>query len=138
MSTVVVYTVLFGALLATASVDAQTADSAGTQLDPLIVTGTRLPNALATNPNSVTVITREEIEARNNSSVLDLLRQVPGLNIAKQGGRGGVTTVLMRGGEPNFTVVLIDGIKVNDPTNTPALETRAPRSPLRASPRLRT
>jgi outer membrane cobalamin receptor len=36
------------------------------------------------------------------------------VNVTQQGGRSGVTSVVVRGGESNFTVVLIDGVKVND------------------------
>jgi iron complex outermembrane receptor protein/vitamin B12 transporter len=38
--------------------------------------------------------------------------------VIQQGGRGGTSSLLLRGGEPNFTVVLIDGVQVNDPSNT--------------------
>jgi outer membrane cobalamin receptor len=49
--------------------------------------------------------------------VLDLLRGVPGVQVV-QPGAGGVPQLFLRGGEPNFTVFLLDGIKVNDPNNT--------------------
>ncbi|MCZ6876391.1 MAG: TonB-dependent receptor, partial [bacterium] len=41
-----------------------------------------------------------------------------GLHIDQASARGSVSSVYMRGGDPNFTVVLIDGVKVNDPTNS--------------------
>ncbi|OEU82241.1 MAG: hypothetical protein BA865_08760 [Desulfobacterales bacterium S5133MH4] len=49
--------------------------------------------------------------------MVDLLRQVPGLHVDQIGGRGGGSSVYLRGSDPNFTLVLIDGVKVNDPTN---------------------
>lgn len=82
----------------------------------MVVTGTRLP--AGTNPSYVTVIDREEILARAPASVLDLFRSVAGVNVAQAGGRGGASSVFIRGSEPNFTVVLIDGVKVNDPNNS--------------------
>jgi outer membrane cobalamin receptor len=51
-------------------------------------------------------------------SVADALRTVPGLLIEEAGGPGGLTAVSIRGGEANFTLVLVDGLQVNDPTNT--------------------
>ena len=66
----------------------------------------------------MTVITRAEIETSRARSVTELLRQVPGLHIDQPGGRGGVSSLYVRGGDPNFTVVLIDGVKVNDTTNS--------------------
>lgn len=87
-------------------------------LEPVIVSSSRIPTSLAEAPESVTVITREQIDAQHPMSVIDVLRQIPGLHIDQPGGRGGVSSVYLRGSDPNFTVVLLDGIKVNDPTNS--------------------
>lgn len=89
--------------------------AAGTE--ELIVTGTRLAAEEQFLPGTRTVIERQEIEARNDAVVIDLLRDVPGLHV-NQPGAGGVAQVFIRGSEPNFTVFLLDGIKVNDPNNT--------------------
>ena len=48
---------------------------------------------------------------------VDLFRQVPGLQIDQLGGPGGLSSVYIRGSDPNHTLVLIDGVRVNDPTN---------------------
>lgn len=93
-------------------------DRAPLELAPVVVTGTVVPTPLSQTTTSMTVISREQIEAQQETSVIELLRQVPGLHIDQPGGRGGVSSVYLRGGDPNFTVVLIDGIKVNDPTNS--------------------
>jgi len=85
--------------------------------DELVVTGTRLAAEESKLPSAATVIDRPEIEARNDTGFADLLRDVPGIQVV-QPGAGGVTQLFMRGGEPNFTVVLLDGIRVNDPNNT--------------------
>ncbi|MGB2692785.1 MAG: TonB-dependent receptor [Thermodesulfobacteriota bacterium] len=92
--------------------------SSSTSLEPLIVTGTSIPHTLNQSTESVTVITREDIESRHADSVSELLQQVPGLYVDQPGSRGGVSSVYIRGGDPNFTLVLIDGVKVNDPTNS--------------------
>ncbi|MEJ2161677.1 MAG: TonB-dependent receptor, partial [Chromatiales bacterium] len=107
---------LFLAVVPSAS--AQTTDVSARDLDTLVVTGTRLRDDLSRVPNSTTVIDLETIEARRDASVVDLLRAVPGVQITQYGGRGGLTSLFVRGSEPNFTVVMIDGIKVNDPNNT--------------------
>ncbi len=93
------------------------ADASTAAPEELIVTGTRLAAVEAILPNSMTVLDHQDIEARNPSGVVDLLRDVPGLHV-NQAGAGGVTQVFMRSSEPNFTVFLIDGIKVNDLNNT--------------------
>jgi outer membrane cobalamin receptor len=109
----VVVTLLFGF---SGQVQAQAPPS--TTLEPVIVSSSRIPTSLAEAPESVTVITREQIDAEQPMSVIDVLRQIPGLHIDQPGGRGGVSSVYLRGSDPNFTVVLIDGVKVNDPTNS--------------------
>jgi outer membrane cobalamin receptor len=87
-------------------------------LEPVVVTGTAYPAELSKSTGSVTVITEEEIEASHAVSVGELLEDVPGLYVDQPASRGGVTSVYIRGGDPNFTLVLIDGVKVNDPTNS--------------------
>jgi iron complex outermembrane receptor protein/vitamin B12 transporter len=62
----------------------------------------------------VTVIDEETIEAINKLDVLDALRLVPAAHVAQTGQRGGVASLFLRGGESNFTKVLIDGIPAND------------------------
>ena len=88
------------------------------RLAPIVVTGTIAPTQLSRTSASVTVISREQIAAQEERSVTELLRQVPGLHIDQPGARASVSSVYLRGGDPNFTVVLIDGVKVNDPTNS--------------------
>ena len=92
-------------------------EAAAMQIETVTVTGTRI----SANGNPVngltTVITREMIESRADENVIDLLRGQSGVHVAQAGGRGGIASVQLRGGDPNFTLVLIDGVKVNDPTN---------------------
>ena len=88
------------------------------EMEPVVVTATVVPTPLSRTTAPVTVISREQIEAQQVESVTELLRQVPGVHIDQAGARGGVSSVYLRGSDPNFTVVLIDGVKVNDPTNS--------------------
>ena len=94
------------------------AEEGTAMLETLIVTASRLDISADELTPSIEIVSSERINSQNASSVTELLRQVAGSNIIQQGGRGGITSILLRGGEPNFTVVLIDGVKVNDPTNT--------------------
>ena len=82
----------------------------------IIVTATRLGGEQA--GSNVSVIDEETIQARNPGSVVDLLRDFPGLFVQQSGGRGSVVSLFTRGAKPNFTLVLLDGVKANDPTNT--------------------
>lgn len=58
------------------------------------------------------------ISLQKPSNALDLLRQAPGLSVTQQGGAGGLSFVSIRGGDPNFTKVMIDGVDVDNPTNS--------------------
>ena len=63
---------------------------------------------------SLTVIDETELRTRQLESTIDALRSVPGVNVARSGGRGAVTSIFPRGGESDFTLVLVDGIRLND------------------------
>lgn len=102
--------VLLPAMILAAAANAQQ------RLPETIVTATRVATPLEQTAASVTVITAEEIEAKGDRTIVDVLRRVPGLNIVQSGGSGSITSVFMRGGNSNQTLILIDGIEVSDPT----------------------
>jgi vitamin B12 transporter len=87
------------------------------ELEPVVVTASIFPKSYNDTSSVVTIITRDEIERIQANRVSDVLRLVPGLHVDEMGGRGGISSVYMRGGDPNFTVIMIDGIQINDPTN---------------------
>ena len=72
---------------------------------------------LSVTPASVTVITQEEIELSKASNIVELFREVPFVHISQTGASGGLSTATIRGGDPNFTLIMVDGIPLNDPTN---------------------
>lgn len=98
------------------------APSAGAQepvwADPVVVTATRIPTSIQRLGSSVTVIDREEIEASGKTQVPDLLRRVPAVTVINSGGPGARTDVSIRGADEDQTLVLIDGVPVNDPAST--------------------
>jgi vitamin B12 transporter len=74
--------------------------------------------SLETDPNvsaSVTVITRAQIEKSGKTDLLELLRDVPGVDVVQSGDAGKVTSVFLRGTNSTQTLVLIDGVRVNSP-----------------------
>jgi vitamin B12 transporter len=85
-------------------------------LEELLVTGSYAPQPELTA--SLTVLDQQGIQALNKRSLAEVFRTVPGLLVEQQGGPGGLTAVSIRGAESNFTLVLLDGVPVNDPTNT--------------------
>lgn len=85
------------------------------RLDQIIVTGARAPIALTDVGSAVTVIGRDEIERRQARYVTDLLRGVPGFAVSHTGVVGSQTQVRVRGSEANHVLVLVDGVRANDP-----------------------
>ena len=57
------------------------------------------------------------MDASGARSAGDVLRDVPGVNLLASGGRAGVTNAFIRGGDSNFTLVLLDGVALNDSTD---------------------
>ena len=86
-------------------------------LDELVVTAGLQPISLRDVATSVTVITREEIERRQVKYLAELLRDVPGFSVSQSGGPGTYTQVRVRGAESNQLLVLMDGIRANDPAS---------------------
>jgi vitamin B12 transporter len=84
----------------------------------IVVTPFRTAQPIQRAGSAITVITAEEIEKASARDVSDLFRRVPGVTLTQSGGPGHVQTVRIRGGDVRHTLVLIDGIRVNDPTST--------------------
>lgn len=90
---------------------------AKTDADAIIVTATRTPLRLDQVGASVTVLDQAEIDASQSASVSDLLVRTPGVTFTRNGGIGTNTSLRIRGAEADQTVVVIDGVKLNDPSS---------------------
>nr|WP_245196981.1 TonB-dependent receptor [Sphingomonas jejuensis] len=90
-------------------------------MDPatdIIVTASGVAQDADTTGQAVTVIDRETIERRQTIAISDLLSTTPGVTVTRNGGLGTLTSVRLRGAEGDQTLVLIDGVRVNDPSST--------------------
>lgn len=94
---------------------AATGDDNSQELDNIIVTASRSPLAKVNVGSSTTVITYQQIQRRQARYVTDLLRSVPGFSVSHSGTTGSQTQVRVRGAEANHVLVLIDGVRANDP-----------------------
>lgn len=90
---------------------------AETQLPQIVVVANRAPTEITRIASAVTVITEEEIQKKNKATVTELLREVPGLAVANNGGVGQPTSLFMRGTESRHVLVVIDGMTLNDPSD---------------------
>lgn len=86
--------------------------------DQVLVVGSRLQGQTGQRSHSVSTVTREQIEIGAAASGIDLFRLLPGVQIDQLGGPGGLGSLYVRGSDPNHVLVLIDGVRVNDPTNS--------------------
>lgn len=82
------------------------------ELEGFIVTGTPIPIALGTETSHVTVLNGEELRRRGTVSVSDVLAEVPGVSVVRNGSFGGVTSVFLRGAEGDQVKILVDGVEV--------------------------
>lgn len=83
--------------------------------ESIVVTATLEDEESEDVPATVTVVEREEIEARQATSVAELLRTVPGVSVSRSGSPGKATSVFVRGANSNHTLVLWNGVRLNDP-----------------------
>lgn len=89
-----------------------------TKLQEVVVTATGTEiSADKVGGNSVTVITAKDIEAMKPSTVAEILKSVPGLDVASNGGPGTTTSVFLRGADSKNTLILVDGVMLNDPSS---------------------
>ena len=102
-------------LIASGPAFAQSASNTASELDQIVVVGARIPLTLNQIGNATTVISRNQIEQRQARYVTDLLRSVPGFSVSHTGVAGSQTQVRVRGSEANHVLVLIDGVRANDP-----------------------
>lgn len=96
--------------------DAPAAD-AGVELvlPPVVVTANATDTPVSEVGSAVTVITGQELQQQQIRLVSDVLREVPGVAVSSTGPTGSLTQVRIRGSEGNQTLVMIDGIVVNNP-----------------------
>jgi vitamin B12 transporter len=84
----------------------------------IVVTATRTPLSIDRVAASVTVLDKAAIDRAQDIGVSELLLRTPGVSLSRNGGYGTNTSLRIRGAEADQTVVVIDGVKLNDPSST--------------------
>jgi iron complex outermembrane receptor protein len=84
------------------------------QLDSVVITSSRIHLPFKENSRSITVISSKEIKQSTATNVTDLLQQVAGIDMRRRGVNGMQADLYIRGGSFDQTLLLIDGIKVED------------------------
>jgi vitamin B12 transporter len=107
-------TTMAAALLLSHNALAQSTDP----LEEIIVVANRIPVPIKQVGTSVSILTKEEITARGNQSLTDIIRQLPAVSVSRNGGIGAATSLRIRGEEGFRTLLRFDGLKLADPSGT--------------------
>jgi outer membrane cobalamin receptor len=86
----------------------------GAMADSVVVTASRNPESRATSTESIAVLDAVEIASLGSTQLGDVVRWVPGLNIETTGREGAMASLFARGGESDYNLVLVDGVRVNN------------------------
>ncbi|HEY0592150.1 MAG TPA: TonB-dependent receptor [Thermoanaerobaculia bacterium] len=81
----------------------------------IVVTASAVPEAVSQTPAAVTVLDASDIETSGARDLGELLRRVPGLTLSLSGSPGKVASLFTRGGSSKHTLVLWNGVEVNNP-----------------------
>lgn len=81
----------------------------------VVVTATRIETPTREIANSVTVISGEELKRMKKATVLEVLEEILGLTIVQNGPAGSAGSVFIRGANSEHTLILMDGVELNDP-----------------------
>jgi outer membrane cobalamin receptor len=81
--------------------------------ESVVVSAAQIETPLENVSGSVTVLTAAQLRDRQVETFGDALRTIPGLTVSRSGGRGALTSMFPRGGESDFTLVLVDGVRMN-------------------------
>ncbi len=85
--------------------------------DVIVVTASGFEQPRSETGQAINIVDRERLDQLQSATIGDALQAVPGVTVATRGGLGGQTSVFLRGGNSSQTLVLIDGVRINDLTS---------------------
>ncbi|PCI50444.1 MAG: hypothetical protein COB49_03855 [Alphaproteobacteria bacterium] len=88
------------------------------EIENMVVTGSNIPYRKAGESVYTEILDSSLLDHKIDGNFIDIFRGLAGIDVSQIGGDGGITLISVRGGDPNFTAILIDGVKVNNPTNS--------------------
>jgi vitamin B12 transporter len=95
---------------------------ATTDLEPVVVSTSKTEQTLKNTTANIVVITADELKLKNYRTALDALRNIAGLSFTQNGGIGTSSSLLMRGFDMKRLLILVDGIRLNDPAGLSGAE----------------
>jgi vitamin B12 transporter len=100
------------------SSESQAATPSLLSMPEVVVTANRLEMPASQVASSLCVITKKDLEEKQTTTILQALQNVPGVDLIRNGGSGQVASAFIRGGNSEHTLVMMDGIPLNDPSST--------------------
>jgi vitamin B12 transporter len=85
--------------------------------DEIVVTASGFEQPRSETGQAIDIVDRDRLDRLQSPTIADVLRTVPGISIAPRGGLGSQTSAFIRGGSSAQTLVLIDGVRINDLTS---------------------
>ncbi len=85
--------------------------------DDIVVTASGFEQPRSETGQAIDIVDRERLDQLQSATIGDALQSVPGVTVAARGGLGGQTSAFLRGGNSSQTLVLIDGVRINDLTS---------------------
>ena len=85
--------------------------------DVIVVTASGFEQPRSETGQAIDIVDRERLDQLQSATISDALQSVPGVTVAARGGLGGQTSSFLRGGNSSQTLVLIDGVRINDLTS---------------------
>ena len=108
------FALILGGLLNTPSLAEETTAVNPNRTDDIVISASRVESKRIENGSSITVLDEQYLQENQARTVAELLQDIPGVSVASTGGLGQQTSVFIRGADSNKTLVIIDGIEVND------------------------
>ena len=119
MKRIIFGTIVLSCLLciyASAEEDKSAGPDRATSLDRIVVTPSRFEESILSSSTSVSVVDKSDFSRKEINTVSSAIKDETGLNIVQSGAFQGPTSLFMRGGNANHTLILIDGMKAYDPS----------------------
>ena len=115
MSKILIFVLIFSGIYICFPSNTSALQQNSSQLDAIVVTAGRLPSIFLDTPRTIAVIDKDEIQSLPVHSVQELLEYTLGVDLRQRGSAGVQADVSIRGSTFEQSLILINGIKVNDP-----------------------
>lgn len=96
------------------SVSAQ--EEKGLTNDPIVITASRYETSVSKEGKDISIVTEADIKRSGKKNLADVLETVAGVTITRAGSEGSLTNVYIRGSKSGNVLIMIDGVRVSDPT----------------------